>query len=129
MKSKKSKSKSRSRSRSAGKKRRKSASKSKSRKSSKGKRSCSKGSKGKRSRSKSCSRKCTKPSDYDDSKAVFFKGFKKIKYEGPKSHNPLAFKYYNPNEVVLGKKMKDWLRFSVVFWHTFRGVGTDPFGG
>jgi xylose isomerase len=59
---------------------------------------------------------------------VFFPGIKKIKYE-PKSRKALAFKCYNPEEVILGKKMKDWLRFSVVFWHTFRGKGLDPFGG
>jgi xylose isomerase len=52
----------------------------------------------------------------------------KIRYEGPNSKNILAFKYYNAEEVILGKKMKDWLRFSVCFWHTFRGVGMDMFG-
>ena len=44
------------------------------------------------------------------------------------SKNVLGFKYYNPEEVVAGKKMKDHLRFSVCFWHTFRGTGADPFG-
>ncbi len=52
----------------------------------------------------------------------------KIKYEGPQSKNPLAFKYYNPDEVVAGKTMRDHLRFAVVYWHTFRGTGLDPFG-
>src|SRR5262249_49176583 len=42
--------------------------------------------------------------------------------------NPLAFKYYNPGELVDGKSMRDHLRFSVVYWHTFRGTGWDPFG-
>jgi xylose isomerase len=53
---------------------------------------------------------------------------KKIQYEGPKSKNPLAFKYYNPDETILGKSMKEHLRFSVAYWHTFRGTGSDPFG-
>ena len=52
----------------------------------------------------------------------------KIPYEGPKSKNPLAFRWYNPDEVVEGKTMRDYLRFSVVYWHTFRGTGSDPFG-
>jgi xylose isomerase len=51
-----------------------------------------------------------------------------IPYEGPKSKNPLAFKHYNPDEIVEGKTMRDHLRFSVVYWHTFRGTGADPFG-
>lgn len=54
--------------------------------------------------------------------------FPKISFEGPKSKNPLAFKYYNPEEIVEGKSMKDHLRFSVVYWHTFRNVLSDPFG-
>lgn len=51
-----------------------------------------------------------------------------IKYEGAKSKNPLAFKFYNPDEVILGKPMKDHLKFSVAYWHTFTGTGVDPFG-
>lgn len=51
-----------------------------------------------------------------------------IKYEGPKSKNPLAFKHYNPKEKVEGKTMEDHLRFSVTYWHTFRGTGADMFG-
>ncbi|KAL0340007.1 UNVERIFIED_CONTAM: Xylose isomerase [Sesamum radiatum] len=47
---------------------------------------------------------------------------------GSSSKNPLAFKWYNAEEEILGKKMKDWMRFSVAFWHTFRGTGGDPFG-
>ena len=54
--------------------------------------------------------------------------FPKISLEGPKSKNPLAFKHYNPAEIVEGKTMKDHLRFSVVYWHTFRGTMSDPFG-
>jgi xylose isomerase len=57
----------------------------------------------------------------------FFKDVKKIKYEGPASKNPLAFKYYNADERIGGKTMKDHLRFSVAFWHTFTGSGEDPF--
>jgi xylose isomerase len=60
--------------------------------------------------------------------ASYFPDVPKIAYEGPKSKNPLAFKHYNPDEVVEGQKMKDLLRFSVCYWHTFRGTGTDPFG-
>jgi len=51
-----------------------------------------------------------------------------IPYEGPRSKNPLAFKHYNADEIVEGKTMRDHLRFSVVYWHTFRGAGSDPFG-
>ena len=53
---------------------------------------------------------------------------KPIAYEGPKSVNPLAFHHYNPDEVVDGKKLSAHLRFSIAFWHSFRGVGSDPFG-
>jgi len=52
----------------------------------------------------------------------------KVNYEGPKSANPLAFRYYNPDEKVEGKTMKDHFRFSSAFWHTMRGSGADPFG-
>ncbi|KAA5544576.1 xylose isomerase [Roseiconus nitratireducens] len=51
-----------------------------------------------------------------------------IQYEGPQSDNPLAFRWYNPEEVVEGKTMKEHFRFSIVYWHTFRGTGSDPFG-
>lgn len=57
-----------------------------------------------------------------------FPGISKIQYEGPKSKNPLAFKHYNPDEVVEHKTMKDHLRFSVTYWHTFRGQLADMFG-
>ncbi len=53
----------------------------------------------------------------------------KIKYEGKNSTNPLAFKYYNPEEVVMGKRMKEHLKFSVAYWHTFDAMGSDQFGG
>ncbi|MBN1347447.1 MAG: xylose isomerase [Phycisphaerae bacterium] len=58
----------------------------------------------------------------------FFPGIEKVKYEGPNSRNPLAFKHYNPNQKILGKTMAEHLRFSVCFWHTFKGLGGDPFG-
>ncbi len=58
----------------------------------------------------------------------YFPDVKEIKYEGPDSKNPLAFKHYNADELVLGKKMADHLRFSVCYWHTFKGLGADPFG-
>ena len=59
---------------------------------------------------------------------AFFPKIKKIKYEGPDSKNPLSFKWYNEDEVVAGKTMKEHLRFSVVYWHTFRNPLSDPFG-
>jgi xylose isomerase len=57
-----------------------------------------------------------------------FPDVSQIAFEGPESKNPLAFRYYDENEMVEGKTMKDHLRFSVVYWHTFRGTGADPFG-
>ncbi len=58
----------------------------------------------------------------------FFPGIKKIKYEGPDSKNPLSFKHYNPRQKVMGKTMAEHLRFAVCYWHTFKGLGGDPFG-
>ena len=58
----------------------------------------------------------------------FFPEVKKVTYEGPDSKNPLAFKHYNPDEVVMGKTMADHMRFAVCYWHTFKGLGGDPFG-
>jgi xylose isomerase len=57
-----------------------------------------------------------------------FKDVSKIEFEGPKSKNPLAFKHYHADELVEGKAMREHLRFAVVYWHTFRGAGSDPFG-
>jgi xylose isomerase len=57
-----------------------------------------------------------------------FPKISKIQFEGPRSKNPLAFKHYNADEIVEGKTMRDHLRFSVVYWHTFRGRGVDVFG-
>ncbi|SHK40114.1 D-xylose isomerase [Maribacter aquivivus] len=58
----------------------------------------------------------------------YFKGIDKIKFEGKESDNPLAFKYYNPDQVVAGKTMRDHFKFSTAYWHTFCGQGSDPFG-
>jgi xylose isomerase len=58
----------------------------------------------------------------------FFPGISKIQFEGPQSRNPLAFKHYNPEEMVEGKTMKEHLRFSVTYWHTIRGQLSDMFG-
>ena len=58
----------------------------------------------------------------------FFKGVSTIQFEGPQSKNPLAFKHYNPDELVEGKSMKEHLRFSVTYWHTIRGQLSDMFG-
>jgi xylose isomerase len=57
-----------------------------------------------------------------------FPGIGKVKFEGPKSNNPLAFKFYDENQVVAGKTMRDHLRFAVCYWHSFCGAGADPFG-
>jgi len=57
-----------------------------------------------------------------------FPDIPKIPFEGPGSKNPLAFRFYDENELVEGKPMKEHLRFSVAFWHTMRGTGADPFG-
>jgi len=59
---------------------------------------------------------------------VYFPSVEKIKFEGKESKNPLAFRYYNAEQVVYGKKMKDWFRFSMAWWHTLCAEGGDPFG-
>ena len=59
----------------------------------------------------------------------YFPQIGKIKFEGKESRNPLAFRYYDAEKVVLGKKMKDWLRFAMAWWHTLGAEGTDQFGG
>ncbi|AML50381.1 xylose isomerase [Falsihalocynthiibacter arcticus] len=53
----------------------------------------------------------------------------KIKYEGPDSTNPFAFRHYNPDEILLGKRMEEHLRFATAYWHSFAWEGGDPFGG
>lgn len=59
----------------------------------------------------------------------FFKGLPAIRYEGPSSANDFAFRHYNPEEIVLGKRMEDHLRFAIAYWHSFAWPGGDPFGG
>src|SRR5664279_3332022 len=59
---------------------------------------------------------------------VHFPKIPAIAFAGPKSDNPLSFKHYNPDEVIDGKSLKEHLRFSIAYWHSFRGVGSDPFG-
>lgn len=59
---------------------------------------------------------------------TYFESINKIQFEGAASKNPLAFKYYNPEELVNGKTMEELLRFSVAYWHTFTADGSDPFG-
>lgn len=58
----------------------------------------------------------------------YFADVTAISFEGPKSKNPLSFKHYDPDEQIEGQRMEDLLRFSVSYWHTFRGTGVDPFG-
>lgn len=58
----------------------------------------------------------------------YFKGIGEITYEGKDSDNPLAYKYYNPEQVVAGKTMREHFKFAVAYWHTFCGQGADPFG-
>jgi len=66
--------------------------------------------------------------DWNRSSMTAFPNIPKIAYEGPTSKNPLAFRWYQENELVEGKTMKEHFRFSVVYWHTFRGTGSYPFG-
>ncbi|MDR0551724.1 MAG: xylose isomerase, partial [Spirochaetaceae bacterium] len=66
--------------------------------------------------------------DYFTGSKEYFSGIGKIPYEGSGSKNPLAFKYYDAEKTVGGKKMKDILRFCVSYWHSFCGDGADPFG-
>ncbi len=58
----------------------------------------------------------------------YYKGIGEIRYEGRDSDNPLAFKFYNPEQMVAGKTMRDHMKFAVAYWHSFCGVGADPFG-
>ncbi|MHC4551166.1 MAG: xylose isomerase [Planctomycetota bacterium] len=60
---------------------------------------------------------------------TYFPDIEKIQFEGKGATNPLAFRHYNPSEVVMGKTMAEHLRFAVCYWHTFKGLGGDPFGG
>lgn len=60
---------------------------------------------------------------------TYFPSIGKINFEGKESKNPLAFRYYNPDKVVYGRKMKDWFKFSMAYWHTLCSESSDPFGG
>ena len=59
----------------------------------------------------------------------FFQGIPQIRYEGPQTDNEFAFRHYNPDEMVMGKSLKEHLRFAVAYWHSFAWDGGDPFGG
>lgn len=59
----------------------------------------------------------------------YFESIEPLRYEGPDSDSDLAFRHYNPDEIVLGKRMEDHLRFAVAYWHSFAWEGGDPFGG
>lgn len=59
----------------------------------------------------------------------FFQGIPHIRYEGPQTDNEFAFRHYNPDEMVIGKSLKEHLRFAVAYWHSFAWEGGDPFGG
>ncbi|WP_050603011.1 xylose isomerase [Ruegeria sp. 6PALISEP08] len=59
----------------------------------------------------------------------FFQSIEQVQFEGEDSRNPLAFRHYNPDEIVMGKRMEDHLRFAVAWWHSFAWEGGDPFGG
>ena len=64
----------------------------------------------------------------DNKQKEYFPGIGEIKFEGKESTNPLAFRYYEPEKVVYGRKMKDWLKFSMAYWHTLCAESSDPFG-
>ncbi len=59
----------------------------------------------------------------------FFKDIKQIQFEGLESDNPLAFRWYNPEQIVAGKTMAEHFKFACAYWHSFNGDGGDPFGG
>jgi xylose isomerase len=59
----------------------------------------------------------------------FFKGLKQVAYKGPRSKDPLAYRHYNKDEMVMGKRMEDIIRPAVAYWHSFAWEGGDPFGG
>lgn len=73
---------------------------------------------------------CVNAPGDDESPREFFRGFPggKVPYLGPDTTEPFAFRHYNESEVVLGKPMREWLTFSVAFWHSIRNNGADPFG-
>jgi xylose isomerase len=59
---------------------------------------------------------------------AYFGNVSNIQFEGRHSNNPFAFKFYNPQEIIAGKTMEDHLKFSIAYWHSFTGTGSDPFG-
>jgi xylose isomerase len=59
----------------------------------------------------------------------FFKGLKPVKFKGPRSKDPLSYRHYNKDELVMGKRMEDHIRPAIAYWHTFAWEGGDPFGG
>ena len=59
----------------------------------------------------------------------YFPGIGKIKFEGKESKNPMAFRYYDADKVIMGKKMSEWLKFAMAWWHTLCAEGGDQFGG
>ena len=59
----------------------------------------------------------------------FFGDIERIKYAGPDGTDPLSFRHYQPDELVMGKRLEDHLRFAVCYWHSFVWPGGDPFGG
>ena len=65
---------------------------------------------------------------YYNGKKEMYPGVVRIEFEGVKSKNSLAFRWYNPESLVEGKRMKDNLRFAIDYWHSFCGGGSDPFG-
>jgi xylose isomerase len=69
------------------------------------------------------------PSPAGSAMTDFFRGIEPLRYEGPETTNPFAFRHYDPEEIVLGKRMEDHLRFAVAWWHSFAWEGGDPFGG
>ena len=66
--------------------------------------------------------------DYYTGKREYFKGIKKIQFEGADSKNPLAYRYYDPEKIVAGKAMKEHLHFAMAWWHTLCADASDPFG-
>lgn len=59
----------------------------------------------------------------------FFKGIPQITYQGPDSDNDFAFRHYNPDEIVLGRRMEDHLRFAICYWHSFAWQGVTRLAG
>lgn len=60
---------------------------------------------------------------------TYFEGIAPVRFEGPQSTSELAFRHYDPDRVVMGKRLADHLRFAIAYWHSFAWPGTDPFGG